>query len=90
VDRRATGSGGQPPWLSVALGLAILLAPFLALLYGIEAGLTVMAAALAAVGTLAVFTARSADADLRQRLLLVGAVNALLALACLALLLARA
>ena len=85
-----TRSGDRPPWLGIALGLAILLAPFLALLYGIEAGLAVMAVALAAVGLLAVLSARTADPDLRQRLVLVGAVNAILAFACLLLLLVRA
>ena len=90
AGQRPVGAGARPPWLGIFLGLAILLAPFLALLYGIEAGLAVMAVALAAVGLLALLTARTVDADLRQRLVLVGAVNALLALACLALLLARA
>jgi hypothetical protein len=79
----------HPPWLGLALGLAILVAPFLALLYGIEAGLVVMSMALAAVGLLAVLAARSAEPDLRQRLLLVSSVNLVLALICLLVLLAR-
>jgi hypothetical protein len=75
--------------LGVALGSAILAAPFLALVYGIEAGLLVMSLALAAVGLLAVFASRAAEPDLRLRLLLVAAVNLVLALICLLVLLAR-
>ncbi len=81
--------GGRPPPVGLLLGLAILAAPFLALLYGLDVGLFVMALALAAVGLLAVLTARDAEPDLRQRLLVVAAVNAVLAVACLVLLLAR-
>jgi hypothetical protein len=79
----------RPPWVGLALGSAILVAPFLALLYGLEAGLLVMSLALAAVGLLAVLAARSAEPDLRQRLLLVASINLVLALICLLVLLAR-
>ena len=80
---------GRPPLPGLILGLAILTAPFLALLYGLDAGLFVMALALAAVGLLAVLAARNAESDLRQRLLVVAAVNAVLAFVCLIVLLAR-
>jgi hypothetical protein len=83
------GPGDRPPLVGLLLGLAILAAPFLALLYGLDAGLAVMALALAAVGVLALLAARTAEPDLRQRLLVVAAVNAALALACLVLLLVR-
>ena len=85
----AGGSDQRPPLLGYALGLAILAAPFLALLYGLDAGLLVMALALSAVGGLAILAGRSAEPDLRHRLIVVAAVNAALALACLILLLAR-
>ena len=83
------GPGDRPPVLGYALGLAILAAPFLALLYDLDAGLAVMSLALSAVGLLAVLAGRDAEPELRQRLLAVGAVNAALALACLVLLLVR-
>ena len=86
---RLGGPGDRPPVLGYALGLAILAAPFLALLYGLDAGLAVMALALIAVALLAVLTGQNAEPDLRQRLFVVGAVLAVLALACLLLLLAR-
>lgn len=83
------GAGERSPLVGLLLGLAILAAPFLALLYGFDAGLIVMALALAAVGLLAVLAARTAEAELRQRLLVVAAVNAVLTFACLILLLVR-
>jgi hypothetical protein len=82
-------AGERPPWVGVLLGLAILAAPFLALLYGFDAGLAVMALALAAVGLLAFLAARTAEPELRQRLLVVAAVNAVLAFACVVLLAVR-
>jgi hypothetical protein len=48
-----------------------------------------MALTLSAVGGLAILAGRSAEPDLRQRLVVVAAVNAVLAFACLILLLAR-
>jgi hypothetical protein len=91
VERAGNGDGPdqRPPLLGYGLGLAILAAPFLALLYGLDAGLLVMALALSAVGALAVLAGRSAEPDLRHRLVVVAAVNAVLAFACLVLLLAR-
>ena len=88
-SRPADDAGNRPPVVGLLLGLAILAAPFLALLYGFDAGLAVMAIALAAVGLLAVLAAREAESDLRQRLLVVAAVNAVLAFACVVLLLLR-
>lgn len=64
-------------------------APFLALLYGPTAGLTVATAALAATIALTLDAARTVPRPSRRRLLVAAAVNAALALACLVVLLAR-
>lgn len=84
ADERERRLGG-------ALVLAVVVAPFLALLYDLNAGLTVTALALA---TTAVLTAQAARSEtggpsLRPRLLVAAALNALLALVCLVILLVR-
>jgi hypothetical protein len=71
------------------LGLAILAAPFLAVLYDLDAGLAVMAVALGAAAYLALQALPAADATLARRLRLVAGVNAVLAAACLAMLALR-
>ena len=68
---------------------AILVAPFLALLYGPDAGLAVMALALGATAFLTRDAARGAEADLRRWLLVATAVNGTLAAACVVVLIAR-
>jgi hypothetical protein len=68
----------------------MVLAPFLALIYGWNAGLGVMAIALAATTYLAVDALRHADAAHHPRLRLLVAVNAALTLACIVALAVRA
>jgi hypothetical protein len=70
---------------SVGYGFAaaIVVAPFLALVVDLGFGLLVMAVALGATGYLAVDAARLAPAPRRRRLLVLTAVNAALAVACL-------
>lgn len=64
------------------LTAAMAAAPFCALLYGWNAGLAVMSAALVATAYLARSAARVADPRTRQRLRTAVLVNALLALGC--------
>lgn len=71
------------PGVGCFFGAAMLAAPFLALLYGWNAGLAVMAAALAATTGLAIQAGRTAPPEVRRRLLPVAVVNGLLAAACL-------
>ena len=93
-----TGDDGSPTaksgtdrarLLGRVLAGAILVAPFLALLYGPDAGLAVMALALAATALLTGDAARSAKATLRRWLLVATAVNGTLAATCVVVLIAR-
>ena len=68
---------------------AIVAAPFLALLYDAAAGLAVMTVALGATAYLAGDAARGVIEPTRRRLLTAATVNALLAAACVAALIAR-
>jgi hypothetical protein len=67
----------------------MVLAPFLALIYGWNAGLGVMAFALAATTYLVVDVWRTAEPTVKVRLRSLIAVNAALTLLCLGILLAR-
>jgi len=67
----------------------MVLAPFLALIYGWTAGLVVMTFSLAATTYLAFDAYHTASPDLQPRLRLLVAVNAALSIACLAVLLVR-
>jgi len=78
-----------PRLLGCFFGGAILVAPFLALLIDLNAGLVVMGCGLTATASLAFEAARSVDADQRKRLRVAASVNGLLAVACLTLLAAR-
>ena len=100
VARRRNGGGAAYDRLSVGererlvgsvLVLAIVTAPFLALLYDLDATLAMIALALGATAALAAQAARSGTGGpaLRPRLLTAAALNALLALACLVILLVR-
>ncbi len=85
---------GADEWerrLGGALVLAVVVAPFLALLYDLDAGLAVTALALAATAALVAQAARSGTGGpaLRPRLLTAAALNALFALACLVILVVR-
>ena len=64
------------------LGGAILIAPFLALLYDPAAGLAVMTLALGATAFGAAQTARTSHEEVRRRLLIAAALNGVLALGC--------
>ena len=77
-------SGEREHLLDCSLVLTIVAAPFLALLYNLDAALAMSALALAATAVLAAQAARSGTGDrsLRPRLLTGAALNALLALAC--------
>jgi hypothetical protein len=68
---------------------AMVVAPFLALLYDLNAGLAVLTAALAATAYLTFDVAWEAEAELRRRLLVLGAVNAVFGLIALGLLIVR-
>lgn len=57
---------------------AMVAAPFLALLYDVNAGLAVLAGALAVTSYLAFDAAKVAEPALRQRLLLLASLNAVL------------
>lgn len=71
--------------LAVGFGLAMVAAPFLALLYSWTAGLAVMCAGLGATAWLLLDAARTSDLDpSRQRLLLaMTGLNGVLAVVCL-------
>lgn len=68
---------------------AIVVAPFLALLYDLAAGLAVMTVALAATCILTGEAARMAVGAGQRRLIIAAVVNGALALGCVAALLAR-
>ena len=80
---------GRGPVVGCVLGGAMVAAPFLALLYGVEAGLAVMAVALGATAWGAAQVARGAVAPVRRRLVLAAVVNGALALGCAGALVAR-
>jgi len=65
-----------------ALAGAVTVAPFLALLYSVDAALAVMALALGATAWAAREAARGVAGAARDRLRVAALVNALLALAC--------
>jgi hypothetical protein len=81
--------GGRASLAGCVFGVGVIAAPFLALLYGIEVGLGVMAVALATVAGFGMQAAQHAPADLRGRLLLAVALNGVLAVVCLVVLLVR-
>ena len=83
--------GERERLLGCGLALAIVAAPFLALLYNLDAALAMTALALAATAALAAHAARSGTGDpaLRPRLLTAAALNALLALVCVVALIVR-
>ena len=64
------------------LAAALVAAPFLALLYGLNAALAVMTLALTATAYLARTAAGAADAATRQRLRTAVVINVVLALVC--------
>jgi hypothetical protein len=74
--------------IGCGFGGAMVVAPFLALLYDFSAGLAVMAFALGATAYLAVDAARTAEPAVRRRLRGFAAVNAALGMGCFAALLA--
>ena len=82
------GVGERERLLGCGLALAIVAAPFLALLYDLNAGLAVSALALGATAAFAVQIAGSGATSpaLRSRLLTAAALNVLLSLACLVIL----
>ena len=83
VDAAAVG-GATARLTGCVFAGAILVAPFLALLFDPVAGLLVMTLALAATAFLAGDAARAATAPARRRLLVLAAVNGVLALGCVA------
>ena len=70
---------------AIVLAAAIFVAPFVALLYRAEAGLAVMAAALAATTFLLHEALGIAEPELRRWVRIAIAVNVILAVACVAL-----
>lgn len=75
--------------ITLIFATAVVLAPFLALLFSLTAGLAVMTAALAATSYVAFDVSREAAPESAQRLRLLAAANAVLALIALGLLIAR-
>ena len=82
MGRRGSGEVERARLVGCLLGGAILVAPFLALLYDAAAGLAVMALGLGVVAAFAGGAARGAPAPVRRRLVAVAAVNGALAVAC--------
>ncbi|MDQ3514803.1 MAG: hypothetical protein M3462_14325 [Chloroflexota bacterium] len=88
--RRRAGSGGgdgTTPFdrrrgVACLQTVAILLAPFIGLLYGVTAGLAVMTVTLAAIAGLVRQAMPEAPAAIRPRLRVVVLVNLVLAVAC--------
>lgn len=68
--------------IGCGLGGAMVVAPFLALLFDVAAGLAVMAAGLGATAYLARDAARTAEEGARTRLRWFAVVNGMLAIAC--------
>jgi hypothetical protein len=91
VMRKNSGPGSidERKLAGYAFVAGVVLAPFLALIYGWNAGLGVLAFALAATTYLVVDAYRTASPDLRPRLRLLVAINAALTLVCVLLLLFR-
>lgn len=75
--------------MTCLLSGAILVAPFLALLYDLDAGLGMMAVTLGASVEIARQARHRATPEMRQRLQVVMAVNAGLAIACAVILVVR-
>jgi hypothetical protein len=75
--------------IGVALAVAMVVAPFLALLYGWTAGLGVMALALAATSYLALAATPRLEPAHRGRVVAIAAINGALALVCVAALIDR-
>lgn len=88
-DRLSVGE--RERLLGCGLVLAVVAAPFLALLYDLNAGLAVTSLALGATAVLTAQAARfgAGGPAVRPRLLAAAALNALLALACLVILVVR-
>ena len=82
MGRRGLGEVERARLVGCVLGGAILVAPFLALLYGAAAGLAATALALGVIAAFAGGVARGAPAPVRRRLVAVAAVNGALAVAC--------
>ena len=91
VLRRPGGPGQIDPRRVAGYGFVagMVLAPFLALVYGWNAGLGVMTFALAATTYLTFDSYRTAPPDLHSRLRPLVIVNAALTIACFAVLLVR-
>jgi hypothetical protein len=77
--RRGVGCG---------FGGAIVVAPFMAWLWGAEAAVGVMAIALAATSYLAIDASRTAETEFAKRLRVLGLVNGMLGIGCLVVLIA--
>lgn len=89
MRRRAKSPETRHQAMTCLLSGAILVAPFLALLYNLNAGLGMMTLTLAASVELARQARQRATPEMRQRLQVVMAVNAGLAIACAVILVAR-
>jgi lysylphosphatidylglycerol synthetase-like protein (DUF2156 family) len=89
MQGRRHASEGRYQAVTCLLSGAILVAPFLALLYDLDAGLGVMALTLAASVELARQATRRAAPEMRQRLRIVMLVNAGLAVTCAVILVVR-
>lgn len=89
-DPRATDSGDEHRRRIIGCGfaLAMVAAPLLALLYGVNAGLAVLATTLA-MTTYLLLDATRLRPDLRRQLIAVAGVNAVLAALCIAALIWR-
>ncbi|GIW04307.1 MAG: hypothetical protein KatS3mg059_0927 [Thermomicrobiales bacterium] len=89
-DHRASGNGAERRRRIIGCGfaLAIAVAPPLALLYGVTAGLAVLATALA-MTTYLLLDAIRLRPDLRRQLVAIAGVNAVLAALCVAALIWR-
>ena len=87
--RELIDRGARPSFAGCVFGAGVIAAPFLALLYGIEVGLGVMAVALATVSVFGVYATQHAPPDLRRRLLPAIVLNGVLAVVCLLVLLWR-
>lgn len=80
---------GRPPAAGCVFGAGVLAAPFLASLYGLNAGLAVMAVALATTTAFGLNAVRTVAPEIRRRLLPIVVVNGVLAVVCLATLMVR-
>ncbi len=89
VERVRGDGAGRGPVAGCLFGAGVVVAPFLASLYGLNVGLAVMTLALATTTWFGASTARTAAPAVRRRLLPIVFVNGVLAVACLATLLMR-